>query len=159
MGAPNSLAVIPDARRTREPEPRSHKHQSGNGPSGPGSRRRPGFSLCAQRKPLRQRPPLVIPEARSAIRDPFLHPDTDPIGPGSPLRCGRDDNRSARQELHLILLDEIRTYPAASFSARPAISMTWSKNRVDWRVANRPGFQRTYTGAHETQRLAPLATA
>ncbi len=37
--------------------------------------------------------PAVIPEARSAIRDPSDHPDSGPMDPGSPLRSGRDDKR------------------------------------------------------------------
>jgi hypothetical protein len=33
----------------------------------------------------------VIPEARSAVRDPGAGVTRLPLGPGSPLRCGRDD--------------------------------------------------------------------
>jgi len=39
------------------------------------------------------RPRLVIPEARSAIRDPLRQHDSLPMAPGSPLRYGRDDNQ------------------------------------------------------------------
>ena len=34
---------------------------------------------------------VVIPGERSETRDPFLHSDTGAMGPGSPLRYGRDD--------------------------------------------------------------------
>jgi len=35
--------------------------------------------------------PLVIPQARSAIRDPFDHLDGLPMDPGPSLRTGRKD--------------------------------------------------------------------
>jgi len=37
--------------------------------------------------------PLVIPEARSAIRNPSSQHDSLAMGPGSPLRFGQDDTR------------------------------------------------------------------
>jgi len=37
-------------------------------------------------------PPVVIPEARSAVRDPGAGALRVALGPGSTLRYGRDDN-------------------------------------------------------------------
>jgi len=48
---------------------------------------------------------LVIPEARSAIRDPGATALHRPLGPGSPLRYGRDDE--------LFLLRESGQIPGA----------------------------------------------
>ena len=36
-------------------------------------------------------PPVVIPEAHSSFRDPVIHRRALTMGPGSPLRFGRDD--------------------------------------------------------------------
>ena len=40
---------------------------------------------CVQNRPVLAQSQVVIPEARRAIRDPFLHPDAVSMGPGS--RC------------------------------------------------------------------------
>ena len=64
-----------------------------------------------------------------------------------------------RRKLHPILLDSPRADPTPAFRPTPAISMTCTKNRLDWRSTNRPGSGRTYSGAHETSKPSHMAAA